>query len=109
MRPKLNSLHDNRVKRGCVSDPTPWRYSSTRNSAKMESWEWVRTARSLGIEDDAERRRRHSHAEHGNECEQTTRQSKVDGILEARATTEFQNRSRYFRSPEVADELTAAR
>ena len=67
MHPKLNSLHDHRVERGCVSDPTPWRDSSARNSAKIESWDWVRTARSLEIEDDAERRRRHSHAEHGNE------------------------------------------
>jgi putative transposase len=45
---------------GYVSDPTHWRYSSARNSAKMESGVWVRTARSFGIEDedDAERRRR---------------------------------------------------
>src|SRR5213075_760820 len=43
MRPKLNSLHDNPVKRGCVSDPTPWRYSSAMTSAKIESWVWVTT------------------------------------------------------------------
>ena len=39
----------------------------------------------LAREDDAERRRRHSHAESmgtsGNECEQTTCRSKFDGSL----------------------------
>ena len=30
-------IHDNPVRRGYVSDPTHWRYSSARNDAKMES------------------------------------------------------------------------
>jgi putative transposase len=37
MRQKLEYIHDNPVKRGYVSDPTHWRYSSARNYAKIES------------------------------------------------------------------------
>ena len=31
MRQKLDYIHQNPVKRGYVSDPTHWRYSSARN------------------------------------------------------------------------------
>ena len=35
---KLEYIHDNPVKRGYVSDPTHWRYSSSSNhDARMES------------------------------------------------------------------------
>jgi REP element-mobilizing transposase RayT len=34
---KLAYIHDNPVKRGYVSDPTHWRYSSARNYARIES------------------------------------------------------------------------
>jgi putative transposase len=37
LRQKLEYLHDNPVKRGFVSDPTHWRYSSARNYAKIDS------------------------------------------------------------------------
>ena len=37
MRQKLEYIHENPVKRGYVSDPTHWRYSSARNYAKIES------------------------------------------------------------------------
>ena len=37
MLQKLNYIHENPVRRGYVSDPTHWRYSSARNYAKMES------------------------------------------------------------------------
>jgi putative transposase len=37
MRQKLEYIHDNPVKRGYVSDPTHWRYSSARTYAKIES------------------------------------------------------------------------
>ena len=36
LRQKLEYIHQNPVKRGYVSDPTHWRYSSARNYAKME-------------------------------------------------------------------------
>ena len=36
LRQKLEYIHDNPVKRGYVSDPTHWRYSSARNYARME-------------------------------------------------------------------------
>jgi putative transposase len=37
LRQKLEYIHNNPVKRGYVSDPTHWRYSSARNYAQMES------------------------------------------------------------------------
>ena len=37
LRQKLEYIHDNPVKRGYVSDPTHWRYSSARNYARIES------------------------------------------------------------------------
>jgi REP element-mobilizing transposase RayT len=37
MRQKLGYIHENPVKRGYVSDPTHWRYSSARNYARIES------------------------------------------------------------------------
>ena len=37
MLQKLEYIHNNPVKRGYVSDPTHWRYSSARNYAKMEA------------------------------------------------------------------------
>jgi hypothetical protein len=37
LRQKLEYIHNNPVKRGYVSDPTHWRYSSARNYAKIES------------------------------------------------------------------------
>jgi putative transposase len=37
MRQKLEYMHDNPVKRGYVSDPAHWRYSSARNYAGIES------------------------------------------------------------------------
>ena len=37
LRQKLEYIHDNPVKRGYVSDPTHWRYSSARNYARMEA------------------------------------------------------------------------
>ena len=37
MRQKLEYIHNNPVKRGYVSDPTHWRYSSARNYARIES------------------------------------------------------------------------
>jgi putative transposase len=37
MRQKLAYIHDNPLKRGYVSDPTHWRYSSARNYAGIES------------------------------------------------------------------------
>ena len=37
LRQKLEYIHDNPVKRGYVSDPTHWRYSSARNYAQIES------------------------------------------------------------------------
>jgi putative transposase len=36
LRQKLGYIHDNPVKRGYVSDPTHWRYSSARNYAGLE-------------------------------------------------------------------------
>jgi REP element-mobilizing transposase RayT len=36
LRQKLDYIHNNPVKRGYVSDPTHWRYSSARNYAGME-------------------------------------------------------------------------
>jgi putative transposase len=36
LRQKLEYIHQNPVKRGYVSDPTHWRYSSARNYAKLE-------------------------------------------------------------------------
>ena len=37
MRQKLDDIHDNPVKRGFVSDPTHWRYSSARNYAGIKA------------------------------------------------------------------------
>jgi REP element-mobilizing transposase RayT len=37
LRQKLEYIHNNPVKRGYVSDPTHWRYSSARNYAGIES------------------------------------------------------------------------
>jgi hypothetical protein len=37
LRQKLEYIHDNPAKRGYVSDPTHWRYSSARNYAQIES------------------------------------------------------------------------
>ena len=37
LRQKLECIHDNPLKRGYVSDPTHWRYSSARNYAQIES------------------------------------------------------------------------
>jgi putative transposase len=37
LRQKLEYIHNNPVKRGYVSDPTHWRYSSARNYARLES------------------------------------------------------------------------
>ena len=37
LRQKLEYIHNNPVKRGYVSDPRHWRYSSARNYARMES------------------------------------------------------------------------
>ena len=37
LRQKLEYIHNNPVKRGYVSDPTHWRYSSARNYAQMDS------------------------------------------------------------------------
>ncbi len=37
LRQKLEYIHQNPVKRGYVSDPTHWRYSSARNYARMEA------------------------------------------------------------------------
>ena len=37
LRQKLEYIHQNPVKRGYVSDPTHWRYSSARNYAKIEA------------------------------------------------------------------------
>jgi putative transposase len=36
LRQKLGYIHDNPVKRGYISDPAHWRYSSARNYAGME-------------------------------------------------------------------------
>ena len=36
LRQKLEYIHDNPVKRGYVSDPIHWRYSSARNYARIE-------------------------------------------------------------------------
>jgi len=36
LRQKLDYIHQNPVKRGYVSDPTHWRYSSARNDARIE-------------------------------------------------------------------------
>ena len=35
LRPKLESMHQNTVKRGYVSDWAHWRYSSARNYARI--------------------------------------------------------------------------
>jgi hypothetical protein len=37
LRQKLEYIHQNPVKRGYVSDPTHWRYSSARNYARIEA------------------------------------------------------------------------
>ena len=37
LRQKLEYIHQNPVKRGFVSDPTHWRYSSARNHARIDS------------------------------------------------------------------------
>ena len=37
LRQKLEYIHQNPVKRGYVSEPTHWRYSSARNYAKIEA------------------------------------------------------------------------
>jgi REP element-mobilizing transposase RayT len=37
LRQKLEYIHQNPLKRGYVSDPTHWRYSSARNYAKIEA------------------------------------------------------------------------
>jgi putative transposase len=37
LRQKLEYIHNNPVKRGDVSDPPHWRYSSARKYARMES------------------------------------------------------------------------
>ena len=37
LRQKLEYIHQNPVKRGFVSDPTHWRYSSARNYARIDS------------------------------------------------------------------------
>ena len=43
LRQKLEYIQDNSVKRGYLSDPTHWRYSSARNCAGVESMVAVRT------------------------------------------------------------------
>ncbi len=43
LRQKLEYIHNNPVKRGYVSDPTDWRYSSARNYARIESLVGVTT------------------------------------------------------------------
>jgi len=43
LRQKLEYIHQNPVKRGYVSDPTHWRYSSARNYAKIEELVTVTT------------------------------------------------------------------
>ncbi len=43
LRQKLEYIHNNPVKRGYVSDPTHWRYSSARNYVRMESLVGVTT------------------------------------------------------------------
>ena len=40
---KLEYIHQNPVRRGYVSDPTHWRYSSARNYAKMQALLFVTT------------------------------------------------------------------
>ena len=69
MSQKLSDISENPVERGSPSirrlgDPPP-----ARDPAETKSWVSVTTDGSLEIqvEDDAERRRRHSHAERGNE------------------------------------------
>ena len=42
-RQKLEYIHNNPVKRGYVSDPTHWRYSSARNYARIEALASVTT------------------------------------------------------------------
>jgi REP element-mobilizing transposase RayT len=37
LRQKLEYIHQNPVRRGYVSDPTHWRYSSARNYARIEA------------------------------------------------------------------------
>jgi putative transposase len=37
LRQKLDYIHENPVKRGYISDPAHWRYSSARNYARLES------------------------------------------------------------------------
>ncbi len=43
LRQKLEYIHNNPVRRGYVSDPTHWRYSSARNYATIESLTAVTT------------------------------------------------------------------
>jgi putative transposase len=44
LQQKLESIHNNPVNRGYVSEPTHWRYSSARKHARMESLVDVTTA-----------------------------------------------------------------
>src|SRR4051794_27730743 len=43
LRQKLEYIHQNPVKRGYVSDPAHWRYSSARNDARIEALVHVST------------------------------------------------------------------
>ena len=44
MRQKLETMHNNPVKRGCVDELVHWRYSSARNYAGMQGLGAVSTA-----------------------------------------------------------------
>lgn len=43
LRQKLSYIHDNPIRRGYISDPSHWRYSSARNYAKMSALIGVET------------------------------------------------------------------
>ena len=69
MSQKLSDISQEPGGAGLLFDPTPGRSSDARNPAERESWVSMTTDGSLEIkdQDDAERRRRHSLAESGNE------------------------------------------
>ena len=58
-------IHNNPVKRGYVNDPTHWRYSIAGTMRGSSRWLTSQPTGDPGVGDDAERRKRHSHAERG--------------------------------------------
>ena len=67
MRQKLEYIHYNPVKRGYVDRSDPLAIFRARNYAGIKVWSRCGRSGKMRRSGDAERRRRHSHAERGNE------------------------------------------